>query len=71
MKATDKTSKNNIAGKIFFISRNEFVFFRMFFLSPEIDSFFQKSATILYARWAEKTHVFLVKRGLNLMRALI
>ena len=30
----------------------------MFFLSPEIDCFFQKSATIQCARWAEKkTHI--------------
>ena len=58
MRATEKTSKKNIAGKIFVISRNELVFFLMFFLFSEIDSFFRKSATIECVRWAEKIHVF-------------
>ena len=40
-------------------------------LSPEINLIFKKSATIQCAHWAEKKHVFLVMRGLNLMRALI
>ena len=48
MRATKKNKqKKNIAGKIFFISRNELVFFGMFFfLSPKLTCFFPKSATI-------------------------
>ena len=57
MRATKKQAKKNIAGKIFFISRNELVFFLMFFLSPsKLTVFFWKSATIQSAQ--EKTHVF-------------
>ena len=40
MRSTKKNKKKNIAGKIFFIFRNELVFFRNVFLSPEIDCFF-------------------------------
>ena len=51
-RATEKTSnKKNIAGKIFFVSRDKL-------LSPEIDRFFRKSATIDNARWAEKNTCF-------------
>ena len=43
MRATKKTSQKNIAGKIFFISRNE-----LFFRNRQQSN----------ARWAEKNHMF-------------
>ena len=68
MRTTKKTSKKNLAGKIFFISRNELVFFEMFFYLPK---FFPKIGNNLNARAGQKkTHV-LVMRGLNQMRTLI
>ena len=45
---------------MYFISRNELVFFEMFFYPPKLTVFSLKSATIQCARWAEKTHVFVV-----------
>ena len=41
---------------MFFLSPEVTRFFNVF-LSPEINFFFWKSATIQCARWAEKTHV--------------
>ena len=50
------------------ITRNELVFFRIVFLSPEIDCFFPENRQ----QSGQKKHMFfLVMRGLNLMRALI
>ena len=58
MRATKKTSKkNNIAGKIFFISRNELVFFSKCFLSPEIDCFFPKIGNNLMRALGRKKHM--------------
>ena len=44
--------------KTFFYLLIESFFFAMFSLSPEIIWFFFKSATIQWARWAEKKHMF-------------
>ena len=75
MRATEKTSKKNIANKIFVISQNELGFFfekKIFFLSPESDSFFSEIGNNLMHALGRKKHMFfLVMRGLNLMRALI
>ena len=60
MRATKKNKqKNNITGKIFFIFRNELVFYRNVFLSPEIDWFFSENRQQSNARAGQKkTHVF-------------
>ena len=72
MRAAKKRSKKNIAGKIFFIFRNELGFFRNVFLSTEIDWFFSEIGSNLMRALGRKKHMFfLVMRGLNLMRALI
>ena len=42
MRATKKTSKKNIAGKIFLSLEMNLFFFGIFFLSPEIDCFFSE-----------------------------
>ena len=69
MRATKKYQQKNIAGKIFFISRHEIVFFsESFFLSPD---FFSEIGNNLMRALDRKKHMlFLVMRGLNLMRAL-
>ena len=73
MRATKKQAKKNIAVKIFFISRNELVFFRnVFFYLPKL-TVFSKNRQQSNARAGQKknTCCFLVMRGLNLMRVLI
>ena len=49
MRATKKTSKKNIAGKMFFISWNKLGFFLNVFLSPEIYCFFLRNQQQSYA----------------------
>ena len=72
MRATKKNKQKNIAVKIVFISRNELGFFEMFSLSPEIDRFFSEiNNNLMHALGRKKHMLFLVMRGLNLMRALI
>ena len=59
MRATKKTSKKNIAGKIFFISQNSLGFCPEFFLSHEIDwFFFEKRQQSNACAGQKKTHVF-------------
>ena len=75
MRATEKTSKKNIANKIFVIFQNELGFFfekKKKNLSPEIDRFFSEIGNnLMHALGRKNTCFFLVMRGLNLMRALI
>ena len=71
MRATEKTSKKNIDGKIFLSFEMNLVFFRNVFLSPEIDCLFGNRQQSNACAGQKKTHVFFVMRGLNLMRALI
>ena len=54
MRATKKTSKKNIAGKKFFISSNELVFYRNDFLSTNL----QIGSNSMGALGRKKTHVF-------------
>ena len=59
MRSIKKTSKKNIAGKIFFISRNKLVFFsKCFFLSPGMDCFFPKIGNNLMRTLGRKKHMF-------------
>ena len=55
----------------FFISWNELVFFGMFLLSLEINWVFSTIDNNPMRVLGKKTYVFLLMRGLNLMRALI
>ena len=69
MRATKKTSKKTELKK--YVLSLEMNFFRMIFYLPKW--------TVFFGNWQEnnaraeqkKTHVFLVMRGLNLMRALM
>ena len=54
-----RVTKKKKLEKIFVISRNELVFFRNVFLSPEIDSFFEIDNNLMSALGRIKTHVFL------------
>ena len=56
MRVTEKNKQKNRAGKIFFIPLNEF--FLMFFLSPEIDSFFSEIGKNLMRALGRKKHMF-------------
>ena len=47
MRATKKTSKKNTTGKIFFIYRNEIVFFRNVFFSLSKLTFFSRKSAII------------------------
>ena len=70
----DKKKRNkDKAGKCFLSPEMNLFFSECFFLSSEINFFSRKSAkNPMRALSREKTHVvFLVMRGLNLMRALI
>ena len=70
MKKTNQ--KKNVAWKIFFISRNELVFFRnLFFISRNWQFFSEIGNNLMRALGRKKHMFFLVMRGLNLMRALI
>ena len=74
MRATKKTSQKNIAGKIFFISRNELVFFQNVFLSPKLTVFLQNLQQSNARAGQKKNTCFFVMRSLhvlNLMRAYL
>ena len=62
----EMNKKNSMAEKMFFISRNEHVFWNVFYL-PKLTGFFRKSAMRALDR---KKHVLLM-RSLNLMCTLI
>ena len=57
---------------VFYLSKLSCFFSEMFFLSPEIDCFFSEICNNQMRAPGRKKHMlFLVMRGLNLMRALI
>ena len=59
MRATEKTSKKNVAGKIFVISRNELFFFsEYFFYLPKLTVFFGNRQQSNARAGQKETHVF-------------
>ena len=57
---------------MFFLSSEMNLFFRNVFFLPKLAGVFSEIGNnLLWARWAEKKHAFLLMRNLNLKSALI